>query len=53
MKPDDDCETLITKLFNQDSREIALTELSKVRENIPDIGRQLWDKPGIAIYLND
>lgn len=53
MTPDSASEQslLITNLLDKEKRELALAELSKVRESIPDLGRRLWDEPGMPHSL--
>ena len=39
---------LIRDILDKHKRDTALTELSKVRESIPELGAYLWNEPGIS-----
>jgi CCR4-NOT transcription complex subunit 9 len=44
-------EALLHQLLTPSSRENALAELSRHRENVPDLGLLLWRTPGVASVL--
>lgn len=44
-------ETLVLDLTNPDARENALLELSKKREQFPDLAPFLWHTPGVVAAL--
>lgn len=43
--------SLISALLSKDTREAALSELSKKRETIDDIAEKLWNYPGVPAAL--
>jgi hypothetical protein len=39
-------ETLLDNIINPATREVALADLSRFRENVPDLAVLLWSTPG-------
>ena len=44
-------EALLESIINPTTREVALADLSRFRENVPDLAILLWSTPGKAHYF--
>ena len=42
---------LLENIINPETREVALADLSRFRENVPDLAIMLWSTPGM-IFLS-